>query len=181
MTLGHHNIPGNSPGSQRDLLWQLRNCAAQTVEQWAKSCIQKLPFSALKDTVIGVDASHYLDLRLNGKDNEPLINALCGAPYALQGMIEHDLEILKKHDIKLIFVFDGLDFVNKGQRIIQTATSRGAHEEAWQHYLSKDAEKSLADFGQASQYLMSPCANILLIACRISCGSLVPILSEPAC
>lgn len=104
----------------------------------------------LQGAAIGVDASYYLDLRLNKKSNEPLLHALGGFPYALKELVEDDAQFLKKFDITLVFFFNGLDFLNREQPASKSLANRKAHEDAWQHYLGGDADKTVNDFGRAS-------------------------------
>ena len=124
--------------------------AAQTIEHWAVKAVQKVPFQILANAVIGVDASYYLNLRLNDPDREPLLHALSGTPYSLQDMIEHDIQTLRKHNIKPMFVFDGLDYVNKKQQAgTQPADTVHALRSAWRHYQSGDAVKTRTEFSRA--------------------------------
>ena len=122
----------------------------QPIEEWAAARIQSFPLSAIKGAAIGVDASYYLDLRLNKNCNEPLLHALGGFPYTLKRLVEEDVQSLKKLDISLVFVFNGLDFRNREQPASKSLANRKAHEDGWQHYAGGDPGKTLADFSRAS-------------------------------
>jgi hypothetical protein len=122
----------------------------QSVQEWAAARPQSLPLSALKDATIGVDASYYLDLRLNKTGREPLLHALGGLPYSLKSVVEQDIEILQGLGISLVFVFDGLDFRNKEQSSLKTLANLRANEDGWQHYLEGDADLTAQDFARAS-------------------------------
>ena len=125
----------------------------QSLEEWAErapSRIQACSLSALKYAVIGVEASHYLDLRLNKTCPEPLLHALGGFPYSLKNIVEDDVQSLKKLDIDLVFVFNGLDFKNKEQASSNSLVNVKAIEDAWQHYLGGDALQTVEDFTRAS-------------------------------
>lgn len=112
--------------------------------------MQTFPLSVLKDSVIGIDASYYLDLRLNLNQEEPLKTALGGIPFALKATINDDITAVQEAGITLVFVFNGLDFVNKAPPSSSSVESKNAHEEGWRHYLAGDAKKPVEDFGQAS-------------------------------
>lgn len=105
----------------------------------------------LKGTVLGVDASYYLDLRLNKTSHEPLLHALGGFPYSLKKILDDDIELLRSYNIKPIFVFDGLDFRNKEQPSSRSLANRKAHEDGWKHYSDGDPEQTVADFSRAGK------------------------------
>lgn len=130
----------------------------QSIEDWAAPRIQTFPFASLRNAVIGVDASHYLDLRLNSPTSiEPLLNAIGGNPYTLKSTLRDDLDAFKSIGATLIFVFDGLDYKNK--ELYSSPRSNAtlkAHKDGWKEYYSKDngkkqaAERTLKAFAKAS-------------------------------
>lgn len=122
---------------------------AQKFDQWVTKYLEFCPLNLLKDAVIGVDASYYLDLRLNGSNEEPLKHALGGLPFCLKKAVEDDLAFLRQNGITLVFVFNGLDYVNKSLPDSQSAESKRVQDEAWHHYLSGDSKQTVADFGKA--------------------------------
>lgn len=131
-----------------------------SVEEWGH--IQKFPLASLKDAIIGVDAAHYLDLRLNLPDSiEPLLNATGGRPYSLKAALRDDIETFKAVDAKLIFVFDGLGYKN---RELYTSPKIGmtlkAHKEGWKEYYNEEHDRNVADrtaaaFAEASELTSS--------------------------
>lgn len=123
--------------------------AVQKFDFWAGKHVDSCPLQPLKDAVIGVDASYYLDLRLNGTNEEPLKHALGGLPFCYKKAIEEDINVLRQHGITLVFVFNGLDYVNKSLPDSQSADSKRVQDEAWHHYLSGDSKRTVADFGKA--------------------------------
>ena len=131
--------------------WRLIFHYAVPIEEWAASRVQTFPLSSLKDAAIGVDASYYLDLRLNKNSQEPLLHALGGFPYCLKRLVEDDILTLRQFDVSLVFVFNGLDFRNKEAPSSQSAANQRAHEDGWQHYLGGDADQTVADFTRASK------------------------------
>jgi hypothetical protein len=129
----------------------------QSIEEWGAPRIQNFPFASLRNAVIGVDASHYLDLRLNNPSIEPLLNAIGGDPYTLKGALRDDLEAFQAVDASLIFIFDGLDYKNK--ELYTSPRSNAtlkAHKDGWKEYYNKEngkevaAERTLKAFAKAS-------------------------------
>lgn len=120
------------------------------MDQWAETRVQeRYPLSILKDAVIGVDASYYLDLRLNGTAEEPLKHALAGTPFCLKPNLLDDVEICQNAGCQLLFVFNGLDHINKTDSPSQSAESTKAVENAWLKYNSKDSSAVLDEFTKA--------------------------------
>ncbi|CAO1599130.1 hypothetical protein XANCAGTX0491_002873 [Xanthoria calcicola] len=76
-------------------------------DTWATAHVTKsLPLSYLNDSVVGVDASYYLD----AVGKEPLVSALGGFPFALESNIVRELKDLQSIGLRLHFVFNGLDY-----------------------------------------------------------------------
>jgi hypothetical protein len=132
---------------------------AESIEDWGAPRIQTFSFTSLRHAVIGVDASHYLNLRLNSPTStEPLLNAVGGTPFTLKAAFRADLEAFKAVDATLIFVFHGLDYKNK-----ELYTSPGtditvkALRDGWKEYYNKNngeeiaAERTLKAFAKASR------------------------------
>ena len=125
------------------------------VEEWGN--IQKFPLKSLKDAVIGVDAAHYLDLRLNLPDCiEPLLNATGGRPYSLKAALRDDIKTFKAVEARLIFVFDGLSYKNKEHYVSPlTNSTLKAHKEGWNQYYDEEekdvADRTAAAFAEASK------------------------------
>ena len=137
----------DSSWSQAVLLSQFPS--VQKFDKWVNKHVELCPLNMLKDAVIGVNASYYLDLRLNGNGEEPLKHALGGLPFCLKKAIEDDLALLRQHGVTLLFVFDGLEYVNKSQPVSQSTESKRVQDEAWHHYLSGDSKRTVSDFGKA--------------------------------
>lgn len=130
----------------------LERSLVQKLDQWAaqRGATLSFPLPTLKDAVIGIDASYYLELRLNGSPKEePLKHALGGVPFCLKASITDDIECLQDAGVKLIFVFNGLDHVNKPQSEFLSQDSMRAAETAWQKYRSGDSEACNNEFSKA--------------------------------
>lgn len=120
----------------------------QKFDQWVNKHVELCPLNMLKDAVIGVNASYYLDLRINN-EVEPLKHALGGLPFTLKKAIEDDISLLRQHGVTLVFIFDGLDYVNKSAPDSQSGESRRAQEEAWHEYLSGNSKGTVSHFCKA--------------------------------
>ncbi|WEW61006.1 hypothetical protein PRK78_006495 [Emydomyces testavorans] len=119
-------------------------------DEWAGSRSQALSLSALKGAVIGVHASHYLDLHLNHHvTKEPLLIALGGFPFALKSHIERELQALKNAGITCVFVFDGLEIGRPEPDIVAQNQSTRALEQAWNYYDQQQAEQVVDAFSNA--------------------------------
>ncbi|KIW40201.1 uncharacterized protein PV06_07419 [Exophiala oligosperma] len=122
--------------------------SVQKFDQWVNKHVELCPLNMLKDAVIGVDASYYLDLRVNN-EVEPLKHALGGLPFTLKKAIEDDISLLRQHGVTLVFIFDGLDYVNKSAPDSLSGESRRAQEEAWHEYLSGNSKGTVSHFCKA--------------------------------
>ncbi|KAI1945161.1 hypothetical protein LOZ57_004459 [Ophidiomyces ophidiicola] len=119
-------------------------------DEWASSRSQTLSLSALKGAVIGIHASHYLDLHLNHNlTKEPLLIALGGFPFALKAHIEKELQALKNAGITCVFVFDGLEIGKPEQDIAAQNQSTRALRQAWEYYDQQQADQVVDAFSTA--------------------------------
>lgn len=120
---------------------------------WASKHAQTFPISVLNKAYIGIDASYYLDQILNNNNEEPLKVALGGVPFCLTARIEEDIQTAKDAGIKLIFVFDGLDYVNKAPPHTESPQSRNTHEEGWTLYMQGNGKETVDVLGKAGYSL----------------------------
>ncbi|EEP80199.1 conserved hypothetical protein [Uncinocarpus reesii 1704] len=119
-------------------------------DDWASTRGQTLSLSALKGAVIGIHASHYLDLHLNHHvTKEPLLIALGGFPFALKAHVERELQALKNAGISCIFVFDGLEIGKPEPDIVAQNQSTRALEQAWEYYDQQQADQVVDAFSNA--------------------------------
>ena len=125
--------------------------------------------------VIGVDASYYLGQCLNEYNEEPLKVALGGIPFTITARVEEDLQAAKDAGVKLIFIFDGLDYVNKSHADAESTDSQGSHESGWAHYLQGDPKATVQDFGKAKY----PLALVLRHLRKILLANEVDFLVAP--
>ncbi|KAJ5939143.1 hypothetical protein N7466_002277 [Penicillium verhagenii] len=118
-------------------------------DEWAVGRTQSLPLSALKGSVIGIDAAHYIQQHLmNQSTREALLTALGGFPFALRTNIEKELQAFKTLNINCVFVFDGLEFGKRDHRTpAQPVTVRP--EQAWELYDQQQADQVVDAFSNA--------------------------------
>lgn len=165
----------------------------QKFDVWASKHVEHCQLHMLKDAVIGVDASYYLNLRFNGNNEEPLKHALGGQPFTFKKIVEEDVAFLRQNGITLVFIFDGLDYVNKSLPNSQSVESRRVQDQAWHHYLNGDSKRTVTDFGKAEydvdsttrslqkllaendvEYMVAPysaTAQVSFSCCALSMGS----------
>ncbi|KAI9759230.1 MAG: hypothetical protein M4579_002518 [Chaenotheca gracillima] len=117
----------------------------RTFDDWAAARAQTLPLSALKDAVIGVEASHYLSCHLFRQPltnppatQEPLLAALGGHPLELKSRIEDDLEKLQAAGVTPIFIFSGMDIARKEKFPPGLVESMRENARAWDMYGESD-------------------------------------------
>ena len=121
-------------------------------DEWATPSLQPYPLAAIKDTVIGIEAAHYLDRLLNNPPSkEPLLSALGGFPFALRTHIENELEAMQSFGIKPLFVFSGMDFAAREKRTREMSDAVRANSEAWGLYNQHQAVRAVETFGNSGE------------------------------
>jgi len=114
-----------------------------------RQLIKELPLSTLRDTRLGIDAGHYIDLLLSSPESkEAFVSAMGGVPAALGNTIEDHLRTLEVNKIKPIFVFSGLGVRQREKPLNNTeevSIKPSKRQQAWDHY-----EKNRVD--QATQH-----------------------------
>lgn len=104
-----------------------------------------MPLAALKDSVIGIDATYYLE-HLLAPSREPLLSALGGYPLALESTIAGELEDMQAAGFKPHFVFNGLDFGIKDEPFKASISSALANAEAFEIYEKDRANEAINVF-----------------------------------
>lgn len=117
-------------------------------EIWTANRTDSNRFSDLSDTVLAIEASFYLDRLLTTPPaKEPLLSALGGLPFALQAHIEQEINSLRSHNIRPLFVFNGLNVGKKHNVFQQSESVTAANEKAWDLYNQHNAEQAVDTFG----------------------------------
>ncbi|TVY39405.1 Protein MKT1 [Lachnellula subtilissima] len=122
----------------------------------------KMEIADLKNSVIGVDATAYLQQMIIGSANEPLLAALGGDPLTLKQQIGEELDRWKSNDMTPVFVFDGQSNVGKNEVALRKAkqgldqTSR-----AWKYYGDTHPEIAVQTFGASGAIRVQELYKIL--------------------
>lgn len=117
---------------------------------WSGPRAEVCPFSELADTTLAIDASFYLERLIRERAwREPLLSALGGLPFAMQGHIRKELTILRDANITPIFVFPGLDSAEKYRPFDERAKAAAANAQAWTLYAQHQPEEAVEAFGKS--------------------------------
>lgn len=140
------------------------------LDQWMASRQSTSPLSLLKDTTLGIEASHYLDQYLKPRaKKEPLLPALGGFPFTLQHAIENDLTALRAASITPLFVFAGLDFNHQVLDSDVDVESAPLIKEAWGYYSRGQAGNVVDAFLDAGKSAVVCFSESLPVLCIGSC------------
>ncbi|KAM5473767.1 hypothetical protein MferCBS49748_000731 [Microsporum ferrugineum] len=124
--------------------------STRPLDEWVNSRAQTFDIATLKNSAIGIHATHYLDLHLNHYvTKEPLLIALGGFPFALQANITRELQALKAADVTPVFVFDGLDAGKPYPDFSAQAENTKALNQAWEYYDQQQADQVVDAFSGA--------------------------------
>lgn len=104
-----------------------------------------MPLTCLNDSVLGIDATHYLE-RFLAPAEEPLLSALGGFPLSLENIIVKQLKNLQSAGVRLHFVFDGLDSALKDNSFGPSVASARAHAEAFITYERNQTKEAIKIF-----------------------------------
>ncbi|GAA5923083.1 Mkt1p [Sporobolomyces koalae] len=117
-----------------------------------RKLVKQCPLSALSGTRLGIDAEHYLHKLLDSRDpvtSDTFTPAIGGAPLTLTAQIDKDMEALGKLGIKPVFVFDGMNPLDRPEnRSYDESTWR--RTQAWDHYENGRVQPSRAEFGESN-------------------------------
>lgn len=122
-------------------------------DTWAAPLVETSSFSDLRNCVVAIEASHYLQRYLVGPPiKEPLVVALGGFPYSLKATISNELETFRDHGITPFFVFSGLN-AGKKDRVFQASEeATRINAEAWELYNQHQAQRAVEAFGSSSKW-----------------------------
>ncbi|KAI9838145.1 MAG: hypothetical protein M1837_002640 [Sclerophora amabilis] len=119
----------------------------RTFDEWAAARAQTSPLNALKDSVLGVEASYYLSCHYLRQPQttppsteEPLLPAHGGHPLELKLRIENDLEKLQTAGITPLFVFDGMDISKRDKWPEGLEEPVRENARAWEMYGESDRD-----------------------------------------
>lgn len=112
-----------------------------------------MPLTCLNGSVIGIDATYYLEGFLQPA-KEPLLSALGGYPLALESTIVKELSDLQNAGFKPHFVFNGLDFGIKDDPFapsIQASRNNALAFATYERDLATEAIVHFRSSGQAER------------------------------
>ncbi|KAL8938566.1 MAG: hypothetical protein Q9211_003155 [Gyalolechia sp. 1 TL-2023] len=102
-----------------------------------------MPISALNNSVIGIDATYYLE----GAAKEPLLSAMGGFPLGLEPIFIRELHDLQSVGLRLHFVFNGLDDGVNDDPFGPSLAAAKANAAAFETYDSNSAAQAKELFG----------------------------------
>lgn len=117
---------------------------------WSASRSFTNDLSDLADSVLAIDASFYLDRFFNSRPGgpiEPLLAATGGLPFSLSRRFKDELDILRAHNIKPVFVFNGLQLGKPHDPFAQANQVSVKADKAWDTYTQSDAPTAVEEFG----------------------------------
>lgn len=132
--------------------------AVQILDVWSDRLTKSIPLSCLKDSVIGIDATYYLENWLSPPHKESLLSALGGFPLASETFIIKELQDLQAAGLQPHFVFDGLDFGIKDDPFAQSIASARANAVAFDVYerdLAAEAAERFMSSGQHAKFQLT--------------------------
>ncbi|WRT64536.1 uncharacterized protein IL334_001468 [Kwoniella shivajii] len=112
-----------------------------------RKLVNTCPLSAIANTRLGIDATHYLHHLLSDADSrEPLVAATGGLPLGIIAKIETDLRSLERLNIKPVFVFSGLPLASRPPQKgpdPQAERETQVKNEAWSFYENGQVERAI--------------------------------------
>lgn len=120
-------------------------------DAWSGRLTKSMPLTCLNDSVIGIDATYYLESLLAPPAKEPLLSALGGYPLVLESTIVKQLHDLQSAGFKPHFVFDGLDFGIKDDPFGPSIASARANAVAFDTYERDLAAEAIDTFRTSGQ------------------------------
>lgn len=120
-------------------------------DAWSGRLAKSMPLTCLNDSVIGIDATYFLEGFLAPPTKEPLLSALGGYPLMLESTIVKQLLDLQSAGFKPHFVFDGLDFGIKDDPFGPSIASASANAVAFDTYERDLAAEAIDMFRTSGQ------------------------------
>ena len=139
-----------------------------------------MPLASLNGSVIGVDASYYLETLL-AAHKEPLLSALGGFPLALGNTVKNELDDIQSSGLRLHFVFDGLDFGTKDDPFRVSIKAGQANAQAFDVYEGNRAQEATGIFrasGTTFTRLLTVVGHHLTFTRRSNASAIGSILEE---
>ena len=109
-----------------------------------------MPLTALRNSIIGIDAAYYLE-RILTPPREPLLSALGGWPLVYGAVIRKDLDDLQSAGFKAHFVFNGLDYGIEDDTFKASRTSSAVIAKAFDLYEAENTIEAVKIFKAAGK------------------------------
>ncbi|KAI5481413.1 XPG I-region protein [Pseudohyphozyma bogoriensis] len=127
----------------------------RTLDGWLveRGLVKDVPLAALAGTRIGIDANNYIRRILANRDpttSDTFVAAVGGAPLALTGQVEKDLQALEKAGVKPVFVFSGISLVDKERPFVADDQKTWRRNQGWDNYENGRVPQAQAEFGASS-------------------------------
>jgi hypothetical protein len=126
-------------------------------EEWSANLAEQSSMENLKDVVVGIEATEYLNRlpkmnypELTRPVQEALLPALGGVPFGLKHIIKHHISVWRKYGITPLFVFNGLD-IGKGDPTFNASEENARVSTlAWNQYSTGNAAATVQTFGDSN-------------------------------
>ncbi|KAJ9627851.1 hypothetical protein H2203_003069 [Taxawa tesnikishii (nom. ined.)] len=128
-------------------------------EEWASSAqlVERGSLELLRGSVMGFEADEFIGRILTSiPTREPLLPALGGLPFGLDGHIEERLTALSEFDIKPVFVFNGLNPYGQERKLDAQLRAISSIKTAWDYYSASHPDLAVAEFGNNCSFDTEP-------------------------
>jgi len=125
-------------------------------QEWAASSgvLAKYSLSELSEHGLAIHAEDYIDKILKGSETkEPLLPALGGIPFVIESTIDSHIKIFRELNIKIVFVFNGLDSNSQRKNLASSLDHSKNISEAWDLYNASDPEQAVIKFGNSCMFV----------------------------
>lgn len=117
-----------------------------------RKLLQFHPWSLLKDSKIGIDASHYF-AKAMAAHKEPLLSAIGGVPLSFKKTLEEDVKALREAQITPLFVFAGTSGARKDGPFLDEDVRVQRKLAAWDAYDQGKEDQAIAMFADMAPNL----------------------------
>jgi len=135
-------------------------------QEWAASngVLLRYSLAELSGRAVAIQAEDYIDKILTGSaTREPLLPALGGIPFLLESTIDSQIKIFRELNIKVMFVFNGLDPNSQKKNLASSLDHSKNVGEAWDLYNASDPEQAVVKFGNSCMDIVTCMESLLLM------------------
>jgi hypothetical protein len=114
-------------------------------------------FAELNERRLGIEAEDFIaNILTTSPTKEPLLPALGGLPFGLEGIITNQIEILRRHGCQPYFIFSGVTSNGQEERLQASTRATKSIANAWELYGASEPERAVAEFGTLCEYWPFP-------------------------